>query len=214
MPWYEGPILLQHLESLNVAGARNLIDFRFPVQGVVRPNPAFRGFSGRVASGTIRPGEEIAVLPSGRTSRIKSIETFDGPLDEAIAAQSVVLTLTDEIDVSRGCMLVRPRNLPQAASQLDATICWMSDAPMRPGAPYLLKQTTRTVKAFVSALVSRFDVNTLHRQDSTALGLNDIGRVEIQTTLPALLRPLQGEPRPPGRSFSSTRTPTPRWRPE
>jgi bifunctional enzyme CysN/CysC len=189
MPWYDGPFLLQALESLHVAADRNLIDFRFPVQGVIRPNHGFRGFSGRIASGTIRRGEEVAVLPSGRTSRIKSIETFDGPLEEAFAAQSVVLTLADETDVSRGCMLVRPRNLPQTGTRLDATLCWMDEIPLRADAPYLLKHTTQTVRAFVSKLVSRFDVDTLHRQDSAALALNDLGRVEIQTTLPLFFDP-------------------------
>jgi bifunctional enzyme CysN/CysC len=189
MPWYEGPHVLQYLESLHVIGARNLVDFRFPVQAVLRPDHGFRGFAGRIASGTIRAGEEVAVLPSGRTSRIKSIDTFDGPLDEAFAPRSVVLTLADEVDVSRGCMVVRPRNLPQTGTRLDATLCWMNEAPLRPGAPYLLKHTTQTVKAFVSTLVSRFDVDTLHRQDSAALGLNDLGRVEIQTTLPVFFDP-------------------------
>jgi bifunctional enzyme CysN/CysC len=189
MPWYDGPSLLHYLESLHVAADRNLIDFRFPVQGVIRPNHDFRGFAGRIASGTIRAGDEIAVLPSGRASRVASIETFEGPVDEAFAPQSVVLTLADEIDVSRGCMLVRPRNLPQTGTRLDASLCWMNEAPLRPGEPYVLKHTTRTVKAFVSKLVSRFDVDTLHRQDSATLGLNDLGRVEIQTTQPLFFDP-------------------------
>jgi len=189
MPWYEGPTLLGYLEGLHVAAERNSIDFRFPVQGVVRPNQAFRGFSGRIASGAIRPGEAITVLPSGRKSAIKSIETFDGPLLEACAAQSVVFTLTDEIDVSRGDMLVRPLNQPLVGNYLDAVLCWMDETPMAPGTQYLLKHTTRTVKAFVSKLVYCFDVNTLHREESASLGLNDLGRVEIQTTLPLFFDP-------------------------
>jgi bifunctional enzyme CysN/CysC len=189
MPWYEGPTLLGYLEGLHVAAERNPIDFRFPVQGVVRPNQAFRGFSGRIASGAIRPGEAITVLPSGRKSTIKSIETFDGPLPEARAAQSVVLTLTDEIDVSRGCMLVRPLNQPLVGNHLDAVLCWMDETPMDLGTHYLLKHTTRTVKAFVSKVVYGFDVNTLHREASATLGLNDLGRVEIQTTLPLFFDP-------------------------
>jgi bifunctional enzyme CysN/CysC len=183
-PWYDGPHLLQYLESLHVTAWRNLIDFRFPVQSVVRPTPDFRGFAGRIASGTIRPGEEVTVLPTAKTTRVKSIESHDGRLDEAFAPQSVVLTLTDEIDVSRGCMLARPRNLPESATGIDATLCWMDAAPLRPGATYLLKHTTQTVKAFVSKVVSRFDVDTLHRRDAPTLELNDLGRVEIQTTLP------------------------------
>lgn len=189
MPWHDGPFLLQYLESLNVSSNRNLIDFRFPVQGVIRPNQDFRGFAGRIASGTIRPGEEVAVLPSGRTSTIRTIEMFESQVDEAVASQSIVLTLVDEIDVSRGCMLVRPRNLPQVGTDLDATLCWMHETPLKPGAAYLLKHTTQTVKAYLSRLVSRFDVDTLHRQDSATLGLNDIGRVEIRTTLPLFFDP-------------------------
>jgi bifunctional enzyme CysN/CysC len=189
MPWYERPTLRHYLETVHVNADRNLIDFRFPVQGAIRPNSDFRGFSGRIASGTIRPGEQIAVLPSGRTSTVKSIETIDGPLQEAFAPQSVVLTLADEIDVSRGCMLVRPRNLPIIGNHLDATLCWMDDAPLGPGIPYLLKHTTQTVEAFVSKLVYRFDVDTLHRRDADELKLNDLGRVEIQTTLPLFFDP-------------------------
>jgi bifunctional enzyme CysN/CysC len=189
MPWYDGPLLLQYLETLHVTGARNLTDFRFPVQGVIRPDQDFRGFSGQIASGTIRPGEAVAVLPSGRTSTIRSIETFDGPLAEAVAPQSVVLTLADEIDVSRGCMIVRPRTLPQVGNQLDAALCWMSEAPLTAGVSYLLKHTTQTVKAVISRVVSRFDVNTLHRHDAATLDLNDLGRVEIQTTLPLFFDP-------------------------
>jgi bifunctional enzyme CysN/CysC len=189
MPWFDGPFLLQYLEAVHVSAGRNLIDFRFPVQSVIRPNHRFRGFAGRIASGTIRPGEEVVALPSGRRSHVKAVETFDGPLEEAFAPQSIVVTLTDEIDVSRGSMLVRPGNVPQAGNRLDATVCWMADVPLRPGASYLLKHTTHTVKASVSRLVSRFDVDTLHRQEASALGLNDIGRVEIQTTLPIFFDP-------------------------
>jgi bifunctional enzyme CysN/CysC len=189
MPWYEGPTLLQYLETLRVHPEQNRIDFRFPVQGIIRPGQDFRGFSGRIASGAIRPGEEILVLPSGRGSTVKSIETYDGPLAEACAPQSVVLTLTDEIDVGRGSMLVRPGNLPHVGHHLDAILCWMDDAPLEPGAQYLLKHTTQTVKAFVSRLIYRFDVNTLHRQAAARLELNDLGRAELQTTLPLCFDP-------------------------
>jgi bifunctional enzyme CysN/CysC len=189
MPWYEGPTLLQYLETLHVNPEQNLIDFRFPVQGVIRPGQDFRGFSGRIASGAIRPGEEVVVLPSGRRSTIKAIETFDGDLPEAFAPQSVVLTLADEIDVSRGCMLARPHNLPLVGNHLDAVLCWMDDAPLDPGTQYLLKHTTQTVKALVSKLVYRFDVNTLHRESAARLELNDLARVELQTTLPLFFDP-------------------------
>ncbi|MDR3671587.1 MAG: adenylyl-sulfate kinase [Holophaga sp.] len=189
MPWYEGPTLLQFLENLHVNPEQNLVDFRFPVQSVIRPNQAFRGFAGRIASGAVRPGEEITVLPSGLRSTVKSIETFDGPLAEAFAPQSVVLTLADEIDVSRGSMLARPHNLPLVGSHLDAVLCWMDEAPLEPGAPYLLKHTSQTVKASISKVIYRFDVDTLHRQDAAQLGLNDLGRVELETTLPLFFDP-------------------------
>jgi bifunctional enzyme CysN/CysC len=189
MSWYEGPTLLQYLESVHVAPDRNLIDFRFPIQSVIRPNLHFRGLAGRISSGAIRPGEEVAALPSGRTSTVASVETVEGPLDEAFAPQSVVLTLADAIDVSRGCMLVRPRNLPHVGNQLDATLCWMDETPLRTGVPYLLKHTTQTVRARVSKLVYRFDIDSLHRQNALELELNDVGRVQIQTTLPLFFDP-------------------------
>ncbi|MEI6668894.1 MAG: adenylyl-sulfate kinase [Acidobacteriota bacterium] len=189
LPWYDGPTLLQWLEGLHVAAERNLIDFRFPVQHVIRPHADFRGFAGRVASGTIRPGEDVVVLPSGRTSTVQSIDTLDGPLPEAVAGQSVVLTLADQVDVSRGCMLVRPRNRPTTSHHLDATVCWMADVPLKADASYLLKHTTQTVKAFVSRVIYRFDVDTLHRQTSDELSLNDLGRVEIRTTQPLFFDP-------------------------
>ena len=189
MPWYEGPTLLGYLERLRVGGEQNLIDFRFPVQGVVRPDQHFRGFSGRIVSGAIQPGEAITVLPSGRTSTIKSIETFHGPVPEAFAPQSVVLTLNDEIDVSRGSMLVRTLNQPMESNHLDAVLCWMDDLPLDPGTQYLLKHTTRTVKAFVTQVIYRFDVNTLHRQPAASLGLNDLGRVELRTASPLFFDP-------------------------
>lgn len=184
MPWYTGPTLLELLESIHIQPDHNLVDFRFPVQSVIRPDQGFRGFAGRIASGTIRPGEEVAVLPSGRTSIVKSIVTYDGPLSEAFAPQSVVLTLADEIDVSRGCMIVRRKNLPMVGRRIEAILCWMADEPMRPGRAYLLKHTSNTVKAFVSELVYRFDVETLHRQQAGSLDMNEIGRVELETTQP------------------------------
>ena len=189
MPWFGGPALLHHLETLHVPPDRNLVDFRFPVQAVLRPDASFRGFAGRVASGTIRPGEEVMALPSGALSRIQAISTYDGPLEEAFAPQSVVLTLTDEIDVSRGDMLVRRNNLPQATRALEAMLCWMDEAPMRTGAPYLLKHTTRTARAFISRVLYRIDPDTLHREPVPALGFNDIGRVEVQTALPLFVDP-------------------------
>jgi len=182
MPWYDGPTLLHVLDNVHVAADRNLVDFRFPVQNVIRPHQDFRGYAGRVATGTIAPGEEIAVLPSGRTSKVKSIVTYDGDLSAAFAGQAVTLTLADEIDISRGDMIVRRSNLPQAADELDATICWMTETPSNKGTRYILKHTTRITRAFVSEIHYRIDVNTLHRQPAQSFGLNEIGRVLLKTS--------------------------------
>ena len=184
MPWYDGATLLHHLENVNIGGAQNLIDFRFPVQYVIRPHQDFRGFAGRVASGTLAVGEEIVVLPSGHGSRIRSIETPDGKLDSAAAGDSVVLTLTDEVDVSRGEMIVRRNNVPNAGTRFEATVCWRAEAPLDPKTHSVLMHTTRQVRAFVSKVGYRIDVDTLHRDDVETLGLNDIGRVEITTAAP------------------------------
>ena len=189
MPWYQGPTLLHHLEHVNVGAARNLVDFRFPVQMVIRPHQDFRGFAGTVASGTIAPGEEISVLPSGKQSRVKSIVTYDGELAEAAAGDAVTITLEDEIDISRGDMIVRRRNLPQAATELECTLCWMSETPMNPAGAYLLQHTTRQVRAFITEVTYRIDVDTLHREPVAALALNEIGRVKITTTQPVFFDP-------------------------
>ncbi len=185
MLWYDGTTLLHHLETVNVGASRNLVDFRFPVQYVIRPHQNFRGFAGQIASGRISPGEEVVVLPSGLTTRIKAIVTYDDDnLPEAVAGDSVVLTLEDEIDVSRGDMIVRARNLPQVNNQLDATLCWMNDAPLNPDGSYWLQHTTHTVKAFISELNYKIDVDTMHRDPADTLTLNEIGRVQITTAEP------------------------------
>ena len=184
MPWYHGSTLLHHLDHVNVGGHRNLVDFRFPVQYVIRPDQDYRGYAGRVASGTIRSGEEIMVLPSGQRTLIKSVDTFDGPVEEALTGDSVALTTADELDISRGDMIVRPQNLPVVATEIDAMLCWMSDEPMQGGTQYWFRQTTREAKAFISRVVYRIDVDTLHREDVEAFGFNDIGRVQIQTAAP------------------------------
>jgi bifunctional enzyme CysN/CysC len=189
MPWYEGTSLLHYLETVHVSADRNLVDFRFPVQYVIRPHQDFRGFSGKIVSGTLIPGEEIVVLPSGKTTRVQSIVTYDGELTEAFAPQSVVLTLEDEIDVSRGDMIVRKNNLPQVGTNFEGMICWMDDVPMSINKPYLLQHTTRMVKAFVSRIIYKVDVNNLHRHQTETLSLNDIGRVEIQATSPIFCDP-------------------------
>ncbi len=189
MPWYQGSTLLHHLENVNVAGDRNLRDFRFPVQTVIRPDQSFRGFAGTVASGAIRPGEEVMALPAGTRSTVKAITTLDGDLDEARADEAVVITLEDEIDVSRGDMLVRPQNLPSVETGIEAMVCWMSEEPLQSNRHYLLRHTTREVKAFVDDLAYRVDVDTLHREDAETLGLNDIGRVRITTAAPLFFDP-------------------------
>jgi bifunctional enzyme CysN/CysC len=189
MPWYDGGTLLHHLETVNVGAQRNLVDFRFPVQYVIRPHQDFRGFAGRIASGTIQPGEEVVVLPSGRGTRVRTVETADGPLSEASAGESVVLTIEDEIDISRGDMIVRRMNVPTIGQRIEALICWTGDAPMDPSAPYVLMHTSRQVTAMVDRVVYRIDVDTLHREDVQAFQLNDIGRVQISTSQPLFFDP-------------------------
>ena len=184
MPWYEGSTLLHYLETVHITGDRNLLDFRFPVQYVIRPHLDFRGFAGRITSGTISAGEEIVVLPSGRSSTVESIVTYDNELKEAFAPQSVVMTLTDEIDVSRGDMIVRKNNLPQVGNHIEAIICWMDEETISNGNPYILKHTTKYVKAFIPRILYKIDVNTLHREKTDTLSLNEIARVEIRTASP------------------------------
>jgi len=185
MPWYDGASLLHVLEHVHVSPDRNLVDTRFPVQYVIRPHQDFRGFAGRILSGTLRPGEEIVALPSGRSSTIQSIVTYDGEIEEVSPPQSVTLTLTDEIDVSRGDMIVRKNNLPHVNNHFEAILCWMDEQEdLSPSKSYYLKHTTKTVRAFISRLVYKIDVNTLHREQTDTLTLNEIGRIEIKTALP------------------------------
>ena len=182
MPWYEGATFMHFLESVYIGSDSNLQDFRFPVQLVLRPDLDFRGFSGTVASGIVRTGDEIIVMPSGKKSSVARIVTADGDLDEAFAGQSVTLTLADEIDCSRGDMIVRPGNVPQTKQQIDAMLVWMSEQAMVPGKEYLVKQTTKVTTGNISTLRYRVDVNTLHRQDAPTLELNEIGRVALSMT--------------------------------
>jgi bifunctional enzyme CysN/CysC len=191
-PWYDGPALLHHLEHVHIASDRNLVDVRFPVQYVIRPQstkyPDYRGYAGQVASGVLKPGDEIMVLPSGFTSRIASIETADGPVAEAYPPMSVTVRLTDEIDIARGDLICRPHNAPKPSQDIDALICWMDEtAPLQPGRKYSVKHTTRSARAVVKELQYRLDVNTLHRDESAdSLALNEIGRVRLRTTAPLL----------------------------
>lgn len=192
-PWYDGPPLLSHLEDVYIAGDRNLVDVRFPVQYVIRPQTRshadHRSYAGTVASGIIRPGDEIVVLPSGKTSRITAIDGPNGAVAEAFPPMAVSISLADDIDISRGDMIARPQNQPEASTEFDATLCWMADdAACEPGRDYVIKQTTRTTRARIAALDYRLDVNTLHRDKSaTALKLNELGRVSLRTQAPLLL---------------------------
>jgi bifunctional enzyme CysN/CysC len=184
MPWYTGAPLMPLLETVYIGSDRNMEDFRFPVQYVLRPNLDFRGFAGTIASGIIRKGDEIVSLPSRKKSRVKSIVTFDGELEEAFAPRSVTLTLEDEIDSSRGDMLVRPGNVPKVDQKFDAMVVWMSEEPLVPGKQYLFKQTSKVTPGAVGTLRYRVDINTLHRQPAPALALNEIGRCGITLTSP------------------------------
>jgi bifunctional enzyme CysN/CysC len=184
MPWYRGSSLMNFLESVYIGSDRNFEDFRFPVQYVSRPNLDFRGFCGTLASGIVRKGDEVMVLPSRRTSRVESIVTYDGELQEAFTPQSVTLTLEDEVDCSRGDMIVRPGNMPRISNDFDAMLVWMSPEPMVPGKFYLFKHTTQTTSGQVESLRYRVDVNTLHRSPAPDLQLNEIGRCTITLSQP------------------------------
>ena len=189
MPWFHGESLLHHLENVHIASDRNLMEMRFPVQYVIRPDQNFRGYAGQVASGTLTPGDAVMVLPSGRTSRIKSISTFDGDLPKAFAPLSVTVCLEDELDVSRGSMLVHPSHAPQVTRTLDARLVWMSQTPLDPRREYLVKHTTQEVAARVRAIRYRVNVNTLEKQPATELCLNDIGAAVIETRKPLFVDP-------------------------
>ena len=189
MPWYEGSSLLHQLEEVHIASDRNLIDVRFPVQYVVRPRDDqwhdYRGYAGQIAGGVLKKGDEVVVLPSGFPSRIASIDTMDGPVDEAFPPMSVTVRLEDDVDVSRGDMICRPHNQPRVTQDIDAMVCWMHDTTMKPRGKYFIKHTTREARALLHELHYRLDVNTLHRDDSAeTLGLNEIGRVTLRTTVP------------------------------
>jgi bifunctional enzyme CysN/CysC len=200
-PWYDGSPLLSHLERLHVASDRNFVDVRFPVQYVVRPQSYevidYRGYAGTVASGVLKPGDRVVALPSGLESTIASIDTADGPVDEAYPPMAVTITLTDEIDISRGDMLCRPHNMPTVTQDVDAQVCWMDEsATLVPGRKYAIKHTTRWARAMVRELSYRIDVNTLHRDESAeSLSLNEIGRVQLRVTQPLFVDPTRPSPR-------------------
>ena len=189
MDWYDGPTLLYLLENVHIGSDNNHIDCRFPVQYVIRPQSDefhdYRGYAGRIASGVFKPGDDIMVLPSGFTSKIKSIDTFDGQVDEAFAPMSVTITLEDDIDVSRGDMLVRPHNQPETGQDIEMIMCWLNNKPMNPNAKYLLMHTTKDAKAEIKEINYKIDINTLHRiEDDKVINMNDIARVRLRTTSP------------------------------
>jgi sulfate adenylyltransferase large subunit len=194
MPWYGGEPLLRYLEAIDPADDRNLDDMRFPVQLVIRSEGNdFRGYAGTVASGVVRPGDRVRVLPSGIESTVASVETLDGPLDEAFPPQSVTVRLTDDVDASRGDMLVKvdpDRPAPEPVREIEADVCWFSDKPLRPGSRYLLKHLTQTVDAVVDSIVDQVDIHTLERVPAPAeLGLNGIGRVRLRVRRPLVVDP-------------------------
>ncbi len=196
MAWYEGTPLLHHLENVHIASDRNLIDARFPVQYVIRPQRGtdralhdYRGYAGTVAGGVIKPGDEVVVLPSGFSSKVAEVRGPGGEmLDEAFPPQAVTVTLDDDIDISRGDMICRPHNRPYVGQDVDAMVCWFSESSsLTPGARYSLRHTTRTVTARVELLEYRLDVNTLHRdEEADSLSLNEIGRVRLHTQAPLM----------------------------
>lgn len=193
LPWYDGPTLLYHLENLHVASDRNFIDVRFPVQYVIRPQQAkardYRGYAGRVASGVIKVGDDVMVLPSGFTSTVSAIDGPSGPLDQAYPPMSVVLRLADELDISRGDVLVRPNNAAEPVQDLDLRVCWLDDASiLSVGRTLAVKHATTWARVKVREVLYRIDINTLHRDESaTQLALNDIGRVRLRCTRPLLM---------------------------
>jgi bifunctional enzyme CysN/CysC len=214
MEWYQGPALLYHLEHVHIASDRNLIDCRLPVQWVIRPGsrsgrdggPAvwpgaglgakskrvpgdldYRAYAGQIAAGVFRPGDPVLVLPSAEETRIASVDTYDGPLPEACAPMSIALRLEDDLDISRGDMICRPHNRPTVDRHIEAIVCWMSDDPVTAGAVYAIKHTTRMARAVVEDVRYRIDVNSLHRDEhARQLGLNDIGRIRLRTTVPLI----------------------------
>lgn len=192
MNWYQGAPLLHTLETMHISSDINKIDARFPVQTVLRPqseiHPDYRGYAGRISSGIFRVGDEVMVLPSGFTSIIKSIDTFDGPLNEAYAPMSISMALEDDIDISRGDMIVRSNNRPEATQDLEMMLCWLHDNPSRPRAKYSIRHTTNEQKAMIKEVVYKFDINTFKRNvEDKELRMNDISKVKIRTTKPLMI---------------------------
>jgi sulfate adenylyltransferase subunit 1 len=189
MTWYEGPTLLYQLENIHIASDNNHIDARFPVQYVIRPMSNeyhdYRGFAGRVAGGIFKKGDKVTVLPSGFSSTIKSIDLFGQNIPEAFSPMSVTITLEDEIDISRGDMIVRENNQPEVSQDIDMMVCWFNAKPLQPNGKYMLKHTSRDARCVVKEIAYKIDINTLHRiEDDKVIRMNDIGRIKIRTTVP------------------------------
>lgn len=189
MDWYKGSTLLYLLENIHIGSDHNHIDCRFPVQSVIRPHSDefhdYRGYAGRIVGGVFKKGDKVVALPSGFSSKIKSIDTMDGELQEAYAPMSVSMTLEDEIDISRGDMIVRENNQPNVSQDIDVMVCWLNDKPLQAGGKYAVKHTTNDVRCIIKDVRYKIDINTLHRnEEDKNIGMNDIGRIAIRTTKP------------------------------
>jgi len=189
MEWYNGPTLMYLLENIHIASDENHIDCRFPVQYVIRPISTeyhdYRGYAGRIAGGVFNVGNNVTVLPSGLTSKIKSIDTYDGALSEGFPPMSVTLTLEDDIDISRGDMIVRSQNMTEVSQDIDMMICWFNERPLQPNGKYIIRHTTNEVRGVVKEIVYKMNISTMHRlENDKKIGMNDIGRIKIRTTKP------------------------------
>lgn len=191
MPWFEGSTLLYTLENIHIGSDHNHIDCRFPVQTVIRPkNDKFhdyRGYAGRIASGVFKAGDEVTVMPSGFSSKVQSIDTYDGPIEEAFAPMSVTIQLEDEIDIGRGDMIVRTNNKPEPIQDIEVMVCWLNPKGAQPRAKYLIRHTTSDAKAMIKEIVYKLDISTLHRnEEDKEIGANDICKMKLRTTKPLL----------------------------
>jgi sulfate adenylyltransferase subunit 1 len=189
MDWYQGTTLMYVLENVHISGDHNHIDCRFPVQYVVRPQQKehhdYRGYAGRIAGGIYKPGDKVMVLPSGFTTTIKAIDTFEGEVKEAFAPMSVTIRLTDEIDISRGDMIVRENNIPQVGQDIELMVCWLHERPLQLNGKYTVRHTTKEARCIIKEIRYKVDINTLHRMENDKeIKMNDIGRVHIRTTAP------------------------------
>lgn len=194
MPWYNGATLMYYLENVHIGSDDNFIDCRFPVQYVIRPYSDdyhdYRGYAGRIAGGVFKPGDKVTVLPSGFSSTIASIETFDGPLEEAYPPMSVTMLLADDIDISRGDMIVRENNQPEVTQDVEVMICWFNEKPLQARGKYAIRHTTQEVRCIVKEVRYRLDINTLHRdEENKTIRMNDIGRILLRTTSPLFTDP-------------------------